>query len=212
MGTFDSSLEDLYQTAGRALPVALQDWNERIDRWAAEYHAIFGRSDIFSINADYAVFIWDDAFERVLLAFAVSRPQLGVRDKLMMRHFPDVSESVRKALGDDRAFPADRGHFLGHASGGRLDINLFPQRRDLNRGWQSKDKAFPDSEGIVFRGMEKFVADNLGTFFYHRAIYDDETWVPYRLEYGVLKNDSDWWIESFQNQRPRVNGGSGTPQ
>ena len=70
-----------------------------------------------------------------------------------MRGFPDVSASVRRALGT-RAFFADKGHFLGHASGGVLDINLFPQRRELNRGW-----------------------------------------IPQSLEYGVLVEDSRWWVD-----------------
>jgi hypothetical protein len=76
-----------------------------------------------------------------------------------MRGFPDVSLSVRSALGE-RAFLADRGHFLGHASGGQLDVNLFPRSRTLNRGWSE--------QGKIYRRMERFVAANLGTFFYHR--------------------------------------------
>ena len=108
-----------------------------------------------------------------------------------MRRFPDVNIGVRKVLGD-RALPSDRGHFLGHASGGVLDINLFPQRRDLNRGWSE--------EGKLFRRMELYVANHAGLFFYHRPMYDDATWIPAKLEYGLLMEDERWWIEQFQNR------------
>ncbi len=86
----------------------------------------------------------------------------------------------------------DRGHFLGHASGGELDINLFPQDRRLNRGWSE--------EGKLFRKMESHAASHPGTFFFHGAVYADDSWVPDRLEYGVLLDDREWWIETFHNR------------
>lgn len=109
-----------------------------------------------------------------------------------MRGFPDVNKSVPAVL-NAKAFLADRGHFLGHASGGQLDVNLFPQSRTLNRGWSS--------EGKQFRRMESFVAAHYGTFFYHRPIYTDATWIPTTLEYGVLIEDRDWWSEQFDNRK-----------
>src|ERR1019366_8678581 len=102
-----------------------------------------------------------------------------------------VSVGVNLVMGD-QAFPVDRGHFLSHAAGGELDINLFPQRRELNRGWSP--------QGKVFRQMERSVANNPGTFHFHRALYDDDTWIPCRLEYGVLENDLEWWITRFINK------------
>ena len=108
-----------------------------------------------------------------------------------MRGFPNVNIGVRAVLGD-KAFLADRGHFLGHASGGVLDINLFPQRRELNRGWSA--------EGREFREMERFVSTHPGVFFYHRPIYDDDTWIPWQLDYGVLVDDERWWVRRFCNK------------
>ena len=63
---------------------------------------------------------------------------------------------------------------------------------DLNRGWSIQGKRF--------REMEKYVATHVGTFFYHGALYDDETWIPASLEYGVLREDGTWWIERFHNR------------
>ncbi len=143
------------------------------------------------MNLDIAIYLFDQTLERVLLAYGISDQQLEARDKNRMGRFPDVNVGVKTTLGD-RAFAADRGHFLGHASGGTLDINLFPQRRELNRGWSN--------EGKVFRKMERFAASNFGTFVYHRATYNDETWIPNVLEYGLLINNNDWWIGSFRNK------------
>ena len=47
--------------------------------------------------------------------------------------------------------------------------------------------------------MERYVAGHPGAFFYHRPLYD-ETWIPDRLEYGVLVDDREWWVDSFTNK------------
>lgn len=39
-------------------------------------------------------------------------------------------------------------------------------------------------------------------FVYHPPRYDDTTWIPNTLEYGVLRDDRDWGIESFHNKNP----------
>jgi hypothetical protein len=48
--------------------------------------------------------------------------------------------------------------------------------------------------------MERFVAEHPGTFFFHRPSYDDDTWIPLALEYGVLIDGTAWWIERFENK------------
>jgi len=161
-----------------------------VSAWCDEYGQRFPQAELSEINLDMAVFLFDHAAERVTLAYAVSVEQLMRRDTSRMRGFPNVSASVRRELGE-RAFAVDKGHFLGHASGGILDINLFPQRRELNRGWSS--------EGKRFRSMERHVAEHPGTFFYHRPCYGDDTWIPQSLEYGVLVEDSRWWVDRFRN-------------
>jgi hypothetical protein len=186
-----SALSKLYAHAGRLIPVTLADWEDRLTAWCDEYANAFAGAELSEINLDFAVFIFDHVLERVTLAYAVSIEQLMKRDTGRMHGFPDPNVSTRRILGE-KAFRADNGHFLGHASGGILDINLFPQRRELNRGWSA--------EGKEFRQMERFVAQHPGTFFYHRPIYDDDTWVPHRLEYGVLEGDTEWQVKTFANK------------
>jgi hypothetical protein len=186
-----TALEELFAKAGHPVPAALGNWDDRVYDWCDEYSARCSGAEISEIVLDLAAYLFDHIAERVVLAYAVSIPQLFHRDASRIRGFPNVNVSVRAELGE-RAFVADKGHFLGHASGGILDINLFPQRRELNRGWSP--------EGKRYRSMERYVADHAGTFFFHRPIYDDDSWIPEKLEYGVLRDDGFWWTEVFRNK------------
>lgn len=177
--------------AGCSTLETLADWPERKDAMLDAYEDATGACELYEINLDLGFFVFDLVADRVALAYAFSTPSLTRRDASRIRGFPDVNATVRRVLGD-KAFPADKGHFLGHASGGPLDINLFPQRRDLNRGWSESGKRY--------RSMEKYVADQSGTFFYHRPIYDDDTWFPARLEYAVHRREGVWWMEIFENK------------
>ena len=45
--------------------------------------------------------------------------------------------------------------------------------------------------------MERYCSDNPGTFFFSRAIYDDDTWIPFEIEYGILKAPYQLEIRRF---------------
>lgn len=72
----------------------------------------------------------------------------------------------------------DRGHFMSHRQGGGLDINLFPQRADINQGHGTL--------GAKYRAMEKACVAAPGIFCFSRPIYDDKSCVPAELDYGVV--------------------------
>ncbi len=186
-----SVITELFNRVDQLVPDILSEWDEKVMVWCQEYCTRSHEAEISEINLGFAVFLFDHTIERVVLAHALSVEQLMERDISRMRGFPDVNVSINATLAD-RAFKADKGHFLGHASGGILDINLFPHRRELNRGWSP--------EGKRFRSMEQHVAEHPGTFFYHRPIYDDETWIPHYLEYGVLVDNTTWWVDIFRNK------------
>ena len=186
-----SILSLLFQLIGKSVPDALKDWDDMVGAWCFDNASQFPEACITEIHLGPAAYVFDHVFERVILAYGISVPQLMARNKVRMRGFPNVNESVRNALGE-KAFTVDKGHYLGHASGGELDINLFPHRRSLNRGWSE--------DGRRFRAMERFVAGNPGALFFHRPVYDDETWIPATLEYGVFRPDETWWVEYFQNK------------
>ena len=119
----------------------LADWPDKMYGFLDEYRDSSPGSDLYEVNLDLAFYWYDVPNDRVALAFAFSTPNLTKRDASRIRGFPNVNDTVRRVMGN-KAFPADKGHYLGHASGGTLDINLFPQRRDLNRGWSEQGKRY----------------------------------------------------------------------
>lgn len=86
----------------------------------------------------------------------------------------------------------DKGHFLAHGFGGPIDVNLFPHRRDINRGWSA--------EGKRYRDMEKYVSVNPGTMVFSRPIYNDLSVCPYQLEYGYFDRNLKLVVEVFPNR------------
>ena len=186
-----SFLGDLFARAGQVEPPALEGWIDGMYDGFDAYNAAFAGAELTNIDFDRAVFVFDLTLERVVLACALSQPAVAVRDVRRIRGFPGVNALVKHVLGP-AAFIADKGHFLGHVSGGQLDINLFPQRRELNRGWSE--------EGKVFRAMEKQVAANPGTFFFHQPRYDDDSPIPATLRFGVFNEGSGWRVGTFRNK------------
>jgi len=184
-------ITEIFRAAAAAPPEALREWDTRVSARIEDYACRQSASEIVEIVLGSAVFLFDCVSNRVVLAYGVSTPQLMARDAARIRGFPDVNVQVRRVAGAD-ATPYDRGHFLGHASGGKLDINLFPHERSLNRGWSE--------EGKRFRQLERLAAENCGTFFFHRPEYVDETWIPASLEYGVLVNGFCWELGLFVNR------------
>ena len=89
----------------------------------------------------------------------------------------------------------DKGHFMAHSIGGAVDgweLNVFVQRRELNRGWSEA--------GRRIREMEDYCALNAGTFCFSRPLYVDPTAKPAFVEFGLLKSDGQLWVECFDNR------------
>jgi hypothetical protein len=189
--TAESYFTRIYAVAGIAMPNVLKTFEGDVDRWCDEYVDEHPNATLLEINLVTAVYWFDRTDERVVIAYGISTKPEKPRDLSRMRRFPDVSVGVNRVMGD-QAFPVDRGHFISHAAGGELDINLFPQRRELNRGWSE--------QGKLYRKMERLAAHYPGTFHFHRARYDDDTWIPCALQYGVLREDETWWVEDFENK------------
>lgn len=161
--------------------------------WISEYYRMCRhapqvlqfRDGPFEFLFDHASMTSSKAEDRLVVAYGRSAGPLGARDASRMKGF----------LGGGIEIPGkgtfDKGHAMAHASGGGLDVNLFPQRRELNRGWSA--------DGKVYREMERYCAEHPGTFAFSRLIYTDLTWVPAKVEYGVLEDDSRLWVEEFLN-------------
>lgn len=70
-----------------------------------------------------------------------------------------------------------------HSIGGDLNVNVFSQDRNLNRGISE--------QGKIYRQMEKYCLENLGTFCFSRPVYADSTSIPRWLEVGLIKEDGN---------------------
>lgn len=126
--------------------------------------------------------------DRLVGVLGLSAPQVSVRDDYRLRGWVGPTEKIY-----GREY--DKGHFIAHSVGGavdRLEVNVFIQRRDLNRGWSV--------EGRRYIAMEKYAARHRGTFLFSRPLYEDQTSRPTFLEYGVLKETGEMWVEVFDNR------------
>ncbi|MGC3992035.1 MAG: hypothetical protein QM796_20550 [Chthoniobacteraceae bacterium] len=93
----------------------------------------------------------------------------------------------------------DKGHFIAHSMGGGLQLNIFPQRRDINRGWSV--------EGKRFREMEKYCVLHPGTLCFHRPIYLDEGFKPAALDFGFVTEEGELLVERFDNTEAATESG-----
>lgn len=126
-----------------------------------------------------------DAEDRVVGAFGFSRQTTKSRDTSRMKGFIG---GFKKMVGYQQF---DKGHFIAHLSGGVLDVNLYPQLTELNRGWSK--------QGKVFRKMERFCVDNPGTFIFTRPLYSDSSWIPKHIEFGYITKQFKLHVERFEN-------------
>jgi hypothetical protein len=69
---------------------------------------------------------------------------------------------------------------------------VFVQRRDLNRGWSE--------DGKRFRQMEQYCVEHPGTLCFARPIYADGTSRPAWLDFGLIQQEGDLWVECFDNR------------
>lgn len=123
--------------------------------------------------------------DRVVVSFGTSLPTKAARDNSRMRGFVGRSSEL--------GVNTDKGHFMSHGSGGGLDINLYPQRRDFNQRRRTNPRSY------VYFDMEKYTRENRNTFYFNRPIYTDLSWRPKYVEFGIVRADGSLWIERFDN-------------
>ncbi len=163
------------------------------DEWVATYYEMGSHIPMVLKFQDQGfTFLYDqssangsDVEDRLVAAYGWSIANGRKRDESRMKGF----------LGGGIDIPGkgkfDKGHVLAHSMGGGLEVNIFPQRPELNRG--------RSVAGRDYRRMEKYAAAHLGTFVFSRLIYSDLSWLPSSLEYGVLMQDNKLWVEWFEN-------------
>lgn len=125
---------------------------------------------------------------RLVGVLGCSAPRQSRRDDYRLKGWVGPTERAFGRLWD-------KGHFMAHSLGGTVDgteLNVFVQRRSLNRGWSTAGKRF--------RQMEIYCAAHAGTFCFSRPLYVDQTAKPAFVEFGLLKENNELWVECFDNR------------
>lgn len=143
--------------------------------------------DLATLEAIGEITVSMTAESRLVGVLGRSAPRPRARDDARLRGFLGRTETLFGTKWD-------KGHYMAHELGGAVDgmeLNVFVQRRDLNRGWSA--------DGKVYRSMERYCQLHAGTFCFARPIYGDETARPNLLEFGILESTAEFWIELFDN-------------
>jgi hypothetical protein len=122
--------------------------------------------------------------ERTVVAFGFSSKPKAKRNE---NDYYMRGDDQRKWAGNE----TDRGHYIAHSFGGDIWTNIFPQRRDINRG--------TSEAGKKYKLMENYLINNEGLFCFSRPIYFDFYNRPYLLEYGYITKNFVLNIEVFEN-------------
>ncbi|HEY4848782.1 MAG TPA: hypothetical protein VIH87_13610 [Methylocella sp.] len=194
------------------------------DLWCKAYREMPNAEfEIVQVTDGGYEFLFDLGADRVVAAFGTSQFNPAKRDSERMKDFLGKTTSkealntiVKKAPSTqvagqrqqmaqlswrERFFLTyghkyDRGHFMSHKQGGGLDINLFPQRADINQGHGRL--------GAHYRAMEKECVhqaeQGAPVFCFSRPIYDDESWVPAKLDYGIIYGPQRISVATFPNK------------
>lgn len=188
--------------------------------WCDAYRRMTdAQMELVQVSDEGYQFIFDVRAERVVVAFGTARYNPARRDADRMKDFLGSVTSNRNLQRIRDAAPSaevagqrqdmaqltwrerffrtyghlyDRGHFMSHRQGGGLDINLFPQRADINQG--------RGPLGVAYRSMEKECVAHPGVFCFSRPIYEDDTWVPVKLDYGLSHGPRQISVQSFPNR------------
>lgn len=181
-----------YEAAVAYLETALPDYFEET------YDHQFGNSEIVHFrdhtNGSYQTYF--DCTEeagvdfysrtaRVVCVLARSKANTTKRDASRQQNFIGSFEAIAQYRG------YDKGHFIAHDSDGQLDQNIFPQLRSLNRGLSP--------QGRLYRAMERYVQRNPGVFYFIRPLYNDPSWIPAKLDFGILTPEGGMLLNRFDN-------------
>jgi hypothetical protein len=158
--------------------------------WSDAYRSRTPAANLYEFGPEPWTFLFDfstetDApqWDRTVAAWGLSVPGRRPRDESYQRNYPSPNGRAER--------PLDKGHMVPHQIGGDLGQNIFPQDRELNRGWSE--------QGRQYRALEREAVATPGTFFFCRLIYTDETDFPAWVELGVLRANGPH-VDRFRNR------------
>ena len=162
--------------------------------WCDTYIRMPGSTNSITIvNQDPYTYLFDEGAGRVVAMYGVSEKTTAEYSRNRMRGFMrDMKDEFGNKITKGVRFSgrSHMGHLASHAQGGLTDINLFPQRRDVNL-------AISD-DGKAYTAMETYCRMHEGTFCFSRLFYNNDEWVPASFEYGILAH-GQFRVKQFSN-------------
>lgn len=147
---------------GPAAQQALSDYATKL------YREAFGDAELLELDFGETVFLFDNFAaadgreQRTVAGWRVVPKHASARDRSRQAGFPLHASLIAAGY--------ERGHLIARASGGPLDINLYPQAWQVNQG-RSED-------GKEFRRLEMLAARNPGCLQFSRLIWSGDGSVP----------------------------------
>lgn len=168
-------------------PAGVSAW--LVGAWSEAYCSRVPDSLLLEFE-EVATFLFDQAgaadapqADRTIAARGFSRPGHRLRDVAYQRAYPSPAGRAAR--------PLDKGHMVAHGAGGDFGPNIFPQDRELNRGWSAAGKRY--------RALEREIAAIPGTFFFCCLLYGDDSDFPAAVELGLLRLGG-LYVERFRNR------------
>jgi len=165
-----------------------------------DYNAQFPNSEILEFNVNGYIYLFDlnikiksniqDKDDRVVAVYGRISHTNAKRDSNRMNGF--IGPFTKLAKYKD----FDKGHFISHKINGSLDQNLYPQLKELNRGWSK--------QGKLFRSLERYCEQNPDVFLFTRPVYTDLSWMPKFIDYGVFTKEFGLLLNRFDNKKIRT--------
>jgi len=167
--------------------------------WLDAYIAVMPHQHyVHRITVDDFEYLWDSSGD--LVARGAVPATSAVEDRLVAAHGDSRENRETRmdsrlrgrplgpvdGLEPSRRSPYDKGHAIGHAAGGVLDLNIIPQLRSVNRGG-------------IWRRMERYCQQNAGTYYFCRPLYAGLSSHPTEIEFGLLRADGSIWAHLFKN-------------
>jgi hypothetical protein len=137
---------------------------ELMPLWCDDYYDINPGAELVTIDLAESgscfTYLFDFDLSRIVVACGMPIPIGHTRDYKRQRGFPKPKKGFVK------------GHLIAHCIGGGMDINFVPQLRSMNGG------EFRKIENLA----QKNALENIKSFYFVRAVYNNESSVPHGLE------------------------------
>jgi hypothetical protein len=132
--------------------------------WCDDYYDTSPKAELVTVDLSESgstfAYLFDLALARIVVACGVPIAPNHERDYGRQKGYPKPKKGFVK------------GHLIAHSFGGGMDINFIPQLRGMNGG------AFRKIENLA----QKNALENLKSFYFVRAIYNNDSDVPHMLE------------------------------